>query len=186
MLHSIFMFFMELGYIAPILFFVITCCLIFHKHLTFYFFFFGFILNNIINICLKFTIREPRPQNDNLYFESLFSNHSQTTSNNVSKRWDIDRYGMPSGHAQNMSFITSFLFFNTKHYFFTILSILTTLLTIFQRYYYNNHTILQILVGLLMGVIVGFGVTHCMKKEIAGNLKHKKDDNYVSFWKMMW
>jgi large-conductance mechanosensitive channel len=49
--------------------------------------------------------------------------------------------------------------------------------SIFQRYLYNNHTILQLIVGTIVGTIFGYIMYTIANKNIMGNIKMKKDDD---------
>jgi large-conductance mechanosensitive channel len=46
-----------------------------------------------------------------------------------------------------------------------------------QRYFYKNHTILQLVVGLTIGTGFGYLTYLFGNKYIMGNIKMKKDDN---------
>lgn len=103
------------------------------------------ILNTILNILLKEIIQEPRPNGERFLFNS-----------NIRKN---DFYGMPSGHAQQVAFITSF-FINNAYYSMGFLPlsisfILISVLTIIQRYKFKAHTLKQLFIGTLLGIFMG-------------------------------
>ena len=50
-----------IGLFAPIILFFLSLFLLRNNKKYLYFFFYGFILNNILNIILKVAIKEPRP-----------------------------------------------------------------------------------------------------------------------------
>lgn len=93
-------------------------------------------INILINILLKNIIKQERPQKTDKYGE-------------------LQRYGMPSGHSQMVWFMLFFDIQQTNKYISFILLILAGL-TSYQRYKCNYHTILQILVGGLLGGFIGF------------------------------
>lgn len=98
------------------------------------------IINNIFNNFLKGIIQQPRPNKAN--YTSLFY---------------YDGFGMPSGHAQNMAFITSYLYFLfPKNIAFFIFNLINLSITTIQRIYSNQHTPLQVYIGTIIGFFIGF------------------------------
>jgi hypothetical protein len=59
----------------------------------------------------------------------------------------------------------------------TAFYIVITFNTLFQRYLYSNHTILQLIIGCFIGLLFGFVIYNIANKNIMGNIKMKKDDN---------
>ena len=49
-----------------------------------------------------------------------------------------------------------------------------------QRYFYNNHTILQLIVGFMIGLFIGYLTYLFGSKQITGNIKTKKDDYFYN------
>ena len=84
---------------------------------------------------------------------------------------------MPSGHAQNCAYCLAFINMVLNDPFITAIYIVFTFNTLFQRYLYNNHTILQLVVGTFIGLFVGYIIYTIANKNIMGNIKMKKDDN---------
>lgn len=156
-----------IGLYSPIILFLLS--LFFLRNMTRYLKFFvsGFILNNILNIVLKLFIKESRPSDDQKTIEIAINN---------GVRVGFDKFGMPSGHAQNCGYCLLFITMTMNNPFITTLYMVITLISVSQRYSYNNHTILQLIIGLLIGS--GFGyLTHSLgKKFIMGNIKMKQDD----------
>jgi hypothetical protein len=60
--------------------------------------------------------------------------------------------------------------------FITTLYSVITIISLFQRYLYNNHSILQLSIGIIVGSGFGYLTYLCANKYIAGNIKMKKDD----------
>jgi len=132
------------------------------------FFVSGFILNNVLNILLKFFIKEPRPLDDKRVIEIAIVN---------GERVSFDKFGMPSGHAQNCGYCLSFITLAINNYYITSLYILTTVISLFQRYLYKNHTLLQLSVGFAVGLLTGYICYLLCKKIVEGDIKMKKDEN---------
>jgi undecaprenyl-diphosphatase len=131
---------------------------------------FGFLFNTLLNIILKLLIRQPRPSEDKYLFNIL------KNVNNV-KMIDFDKYGMPSGHAQYAFYSTVFIYLALKDIKITAIYLIIALITCFQRVYFKNHTIMQVIVGMMIGSILGYLFYHYSMRLIKGSLKSKKDDN---------
>jgi membrane-associated phospholipid phosphatase len=132
------------------------------------FFVYGFILNNILNIILKLIIKEPRPTKDQKAIEIGVVNGA---------RISFDKFGMPSGHAQNCSYCFTFITMAINEPLITALYLIISVISLFQRYLYNNHTFLQLIIGFGIGSGFGIIVYQLAHKYIMGNIKMKKDDN---------
>ena len=158
-----------IGLYAPIILFILSVFL--HRNMTKYLSFFvaGFIFNNILNIVLKLLIKEPRPTTDQKAIEIGVVN---------GVRIGFDKFGMPSGHAQNCGYCLAFIIMTLNNHFITTLYLVVSVISLFQRYLYNNHTILQLIIGLIIGTFFGYLTYNIANKYIMGNIKMKKDDNF--------
>jgi membrane-associated phospholipid phosphatase len=157
-----------IGSLAPIILFVLSLLLLRNMKIHLRFFVFGFILNNILNIILKLAIKEPRPTKDQKAIEIGVTNGA---------RISFDKFGMPSGHAQNCGYCLAFITMTLNNPYITILYTIITFNSLFQRYLYNNHTILQLIIGIIIGTTFGYLIYMFANKNIIGNIKMKKDDN---------
>jgi membrane-associated phospholipid phosphatase len=90
---------------------------------------------------LKNWIKEPRPNAD---FRERFMVHS--------------KYGMPSGHAQLYSYAMTYYWFTQKpasiHEMLVLLFFYC--ITVAERYMNNKHSISQLVVGTVLGVLTGY------------------------------
>ncbi len=156
-----------IGLYSPIILFLLS--LFFLRNMTRYLKFFvsGFILNNILNIVLKLFIKESRPSDDQKTIEIAINN---------GVRVGFDKFGMPSGHAQNCGYCLLFITMTMNNPFITTLYMGITLISVSQRYSYNNHTILQLIIGLLIGSGFGYLTYSLGNKFIIGNIKMKQDE----------
>lgn len=157
-----------IGLYAPIILFILSLFLLRNMATYLRFFVTGFILNNILNIILKLFIKEPRPTQDQKLIEIAVVNGA---------RIGFDKFGMPSGHAQNCGYCLAFITMTLNNPFITAIYSVITVISLFQRYLYNNHTILQLLVGILVGGGVGYLTYIFGHNFIMGNIKMKTDDN---------
>jgi membrane-associated phospholipid phosphatase len=156
------------GMLAPLILFIFSIFLLQNKINYLKVYIVGFILNNILNSILKYAIKEPRPSKDSRILEIAIANQ---------KRVSFDQFGMPSGHAQNCGFNLAFITLVLNNSFITGLYLVTTLISLYQRYKYYNHTLLQLLIGLFIGIGFGYLCYNIGNNWIKGNLKMKHDDN---------
>jgi hypothetical protein len=159
-----------IGLLAPIILFALS--LLFLRNNINYLLFFvgGTILNNILNILLKYIIREPRPTKDKTIIEIGIAN---------GERVGFDKYGMPSGHAQNCGFVLAYTTPILNSPLITGLFLILSFVSLFQRYLYNNHSVLQLTIGLIIGIIMGYVSYLVASKYIRGQINPKEDDNYI-------
>ena len=155
------------GLVAPLVLLLISTFLLQNKIKYLQVYIVGFILNNILNAILKYAIKEPRPSKDSRILEIAISNQ---------KRFGFDHYGMPSGHAQNCGYNLAFITLVLNNPFITGLYLVITAISLYQRYKYFNHTILQLIIGLIIGLGVGYLAYYVGNKWLKGNLKMQPDD----------
>uniref|UniRef100_A0A6C0I3G7 Uncharacterized protein n=1 Tax=viral metagenome TaxID=1070528 RepID=A0A6C0I3G7_9ZZZZ len=94
----------------------------------------GFIINILFNQVLKQWIKQERP---------------------IPIK---DSYGMPSLHAQSVSFATVYLYCVTGSNFYLLLEGAFSLITLYQRWKTRKHTPEQLAVGSVIGSIMGYGI----------------------------
>jgi membrane-associated phospholipid phosphatase len=158
-----------LGLYAPLIEFFFALFFLRNKFTYLRIYVAGFIFNNILNPLLKLAIKEPRPTKDIRALEIAISNNID--------RFGFDKFGMPSGHAQNCAFNLIYLFYVLDDPFVTGLFLILSLVSVYQRYKYFNNTILQLVVGFIIGACLGYVFYICGRKYITGNIKAKADDD---------
>jgi membrane-associated phospholipid phosphatase len=156
-----------LGMTAPLVLFIISVFLLQNKIKYLLVYIAGSILNNILNAILKYAIKEPRPSKDSRILTIAIANEN---------RISFDKYGMPSGHAQNCGFNLAFITLVLNNSFITGLYLVISFISLYQRYKYSNHTILQLIIGFILGLGFGYMIYHVGNKWIKGNLTMKFDD----------
>jgi len=156
------------GYMTPSIMLVVTIWLLRNKMNYLKFFFYGYIINIVVNSLLKWFIKEPRPVND---WKILQLGITHT------KRIGFDKYGMPSGHAQHCGFMLAFITLVFESPLVTGLYSILSFICLYQRYLYQNHTLLQIVVGFGVGLGVGYLFYELGAKKLVGNIKRRPDDN---------
>jgi membrane-associated phospholipid phosphatase len=157
-----------IGSSGPYLLNILSIILLCNKQVYLLFYIIGYIINTIVNLSLKNMIKDPRPNQDKVLFE-LGLTHG--------KRHTLDKYGMPSGHAQGVGYSTMFIYLVLGNVYILWLYSFVTILTMMQRYKYRNHTIPQIIMGLLIGLLAGYVVYMLSRLFTKGKLTCKKDDN---------
>ena len=157
-----------IGYLTPTIMLVTTGFLLRNKINYLSIFFYGYIFNIIVNSLLKWFIKEPRPTND---WKILQLGITHT------KRVGFDKYGMPSGHAQHCGYILTFVTLVLDSPFLTGFFSILSAICLYQRYLYQNHTILQVMVGFFVGLSIGYLFYEIGFNKLVGNIKMKPDDD---------
>jgi membrane-associated phospholipid phosphatase len=160
----------DIGHTAPILLFFITICILYinHHHSLLTLYGIGMIVNIAMNILLKAIIQSPRPSETTHNFYNL----------KLSDRFiNANKYGMPSGHAQSTFFSTTFIYLATKNHIFTIMYLLISIVSLYQRVVYQYHTIIQIAVGSILGFATSYATYQYAQSYLKGTTRTKPDDN---------
>lgn len=130
------------GFFGPILLFCISVWKL-SVHVPFLYGYLGlFLASTVLNKVLKVLFKEPRPEGSMTIVGEPYQG--------------ADEYGMPSGHAQSVSFSTTYLYLTTKSVFWLALELCVVGLTLIQRWKYKNHSVPQLAVGTLVGAFWGY------------------------------
>ena len=109
------------------------------------------VLSHLLNVLIKNTLKMPRPDS---HKDPHFADLKPTFANYLT----IHRnFGMPSGHAQAMLSQLTFIGLYFQKPWLTAVAVLSTCLTLWQRYETRRHSPSQLLAGSLLGVVVGLG-----------------------------
>lgn len=145
------------------------------KNLVLYsYFFVGLSLGAILNFILKKIIRIRRPCINIHLFDLMLKNNQEYVERNC-KKYHI--YGMPSGHSQSCGFALIFLTLFLKDNYISLFYLLINILTMYQRVKYEHHTVLQVIIGVSIGCLLGVGMYYYAREKIGGKLVEKEDDN---------
>jgi membrane-associated phospholipid phosphatase len=140
-----------IGFSAPYFLIPVTLFLIIHKKMATIVFIAGYIGNMILNTALKLCFQEPRP--------SLIQHSFALDFSDVYKNADElgpHEYGMPSGHSQTVWFITTFITMALKNHTISLVYAVISICTMIQRVQYNNHTMSQVLAGMIVGSLFAY------------------------------
>ena len=157
-----------IGFSAPGIMLVVSVIILRNRINTLKFFVSGYILNGIFNALLKYVFKEPRPTDDWQVLQIGIAHN---------KRFGFDKYGMPSGHAQHCGYILAFMTLAINDPYITGAFSIISLICLYQRYLYQNHTILQIIIGFFTGIGSGYLLYGVSSKKLIGNIKMKADDD---------
>lgn len=164
----------EFGSYGPLLLLFLSMFILWDTHNLFFYYTLGIFVNTILNIILKVIIQQPRPTEDVKKF-NLALTHGKRFFFKDGIPFNI--FGMPSGHAQSSIFSTVFIYLSLRQenllYFYALFS----LLIISQRVVFNYHTILQVIVGAIVGAGFAYFVYYLAREKIKGNITEKKDDD---------
>ena len=137
-MESIISIFDYVGYHGPIINTIVVFFSLLDRPSYLLMFMLGAILNYELNNILKNWIKEPRPVNQIPYIYD-----------NIMKGPQI--YGMPSGHAQIISFTTTYLIVTKRHSYLLIFCFFVGMLTLIQRWKYRKHSLQQLIGGVFVG-----------------------------------
>ena len=133
----------SIGYFSQYSSFIITCALIFNSPVYLFFYIILLVLTRIFNNLLKDYFKQDRPGNPKKYL--------------YSDKFGKTKYGMPSGHTQ-LTFFSMMYYYMVSGRFipWTLLLLIMGVLTIYQRYAFNNHTMYQLVLGAGIGIITAY------------------------------
>jgi membrane-associated phospholipid phosphatase len=151
-----------------------TIFLLWNKNNLFVYYSYGYFLNTILNLFLKAIIKQPRPSEDPAFVDVALK-HQQRFK--VLYFIPQDKFGMPSGRAQNAWYSTIFIYLALKNTYITTMYLLITLLTMYHRVQIKAHSVSQVIAGGIVGIIFAYCIYAMAQKQIIGKLIPKKDDN---------
>jgi len=162
-----------IGNFAPFLISTLSLYLLWNKQNFLHAYIIGLIIDFfVVNNVLKHLIKDPRPSEDIALFYAK-KTHAYDLLNS-------QQYGMPSGHAQNLFYSFIFILLTLKNVYISSFYFLLTLISLCQRILYKYHTPLQIVIGCIIGMIIGYTTYNLTTKKIAQNTNIKDDKHSIS------
>jgi len=168
----------RVGYHGPHLISIITLSQIWQRTIYLWGFLAGYGINKVLNENLKMWFREPRPQPMDLFqaqkTDFIYQLRSPFLDPEKLYVSPAHQYGMPSGHAQNAAYAATYLVLtNAKAWatapFTSPLALAgignTALyaLTMYQRWASKSHTVAQLAVGTIVGILFSIAVFNAAK-----------------------
>jgi membrane-associated phospholipid phosphatase len=166
--------FYKCGEFGPFILFIISCFLLRNKETLLYYYNIGFFLDNIINIVLKGIFQQPRPSQDIKQFNLAINNGKRFI---FKDGVPFDIYGMPSGHAQSSFYSTIFIYLSFKNNNILFMYIVVCIIILSQRVVYKFHSILQVIIGSIIGLLLGYYGYYISQQNLIGIIREKPDDN---------
>jgi membrane-associated phospholipid phosphatase len=166
----------EIGERGPIILRIITIFVLWSRKNQLIYCMIGSFVCFLLNIALKGIFQQPRPSDntDTKTFHLALKNGKRFFFKNGIPD---SIFGMPSGHTQICLFFTTFVFLSLKQYNILCVYVLISLLTAYQRVKHNHHTILQVVVGGIVGICLAYVTYILATNNIKGLIKQKLDDN---------
>ena len=131
-----------IGFFGPVILFSISLWKL-STRIPFLYGYLGlFLASTLINKALKMVFKEPRPEGSKTIIGEPYQG--------------ADEYGMPSGHAQSVCFSATYLYLVTKNALWLALELCVLALTMIQRWKYNAHSVEQLIVGSLLGIVFAY------------------------------
>lgn len=155
----------HIGYQGPIITSLITFISLLGKPIYLSMFIIGSFLNYSLNNELKMIIKEPRPKNPLPFIDDHLIKGPQI-------------YGMPSGHAQIVSFAITFLILTKGSLWLILPSLFIFSLTLIQRWKYRRHTVEQLIVGSFTGSSLSYGCFYFTEFY----LQTRRNIKYINFF----
>ena len=168
------MLFNLVGKSGPLILCVISIFLLYDKQTLLFYYIAGVVLNMGINLILKGIIQQPRPDIDISKFNAAMKDDRRFIFND-GVPYDI--FGMPSGHSESCLFSSTFVFLSLHNQQYLFIYLLISVITMAQRVVYNHHTVLQVIVGGIVGIMVGYLFFNLSKSQLMGIINQKNDDN---------
>jgi hypothetical protein len=88
-----------------------------------------------------------------------------------------DILGMPSGHSESSFFSTTYVFLVLRKTNILFLYLITSLITMHQRVHFNHHTVPQVIVGAIVGILFAYFMYYISQQTIKGKITEKPDDD---------
>jgi len=143
-----------IGFFSEIILLILVSFLVHGDLVDWVFFLVFFSCNGILNYLLKPLFRDHRPRDPIKFLDSeRFAKDKQ----------NVNHYGMPSGHGQNVGYAIVYLYLTIRTWtevwvpWMSVCGVIAAL-TVYERWAFKNHTIAQLVVGLIVGGVFGYGV----------------------------
>ena len=137
--------FYAIGYFGEILMVVISCLLLYKTPFNLVVYLLGAVFNVFLNkAVLKPLIKQPRPLKPVKFLDT--------------EKFTYASYGMPSGHSQFVFYSIAYLYLvDPKMQPWYIIVLAIGIITIYERWVFRNHTLEQLIAGVLVGSAVAYG-----------------------------
>ena len=108
------------------------------------------IVNSSVNKIVKCIVKQPRPLDGESIMDEGYNG--------------CEIYGMPSGHSQSVFSSLTFLYLVKESPAWLFIGLFIAGLTVYQRFKYRRHTIEQLVVGAIVGILIAYIGYYATKK----------------------
>lgn len=144
------------------------------KSYMLYYYNIGSFINILLNVILKGIIQDPCPMYDERKINLAKSNDKHSFFQNGIP---FHLFGMPSGHAQSCFFSTAFVYFVLRKMNWLYVYLFLSTLICYERLIHNHQSLLQVVVGGIIGISVAYALYMFTNEQIKGKIKEKPDDD---------
>jgi len=132
-----------IGLFGPFVIGFINLWQLWNNGIYWYIYIITFFVNSLINKALKIWIKEPRPMGG----QSIIMSESYS---------GIEKYGMPSGHSQSVLYSITYSYLVKQSPMLLIGEMYIVGLTVYQRWKYRQHSLSQLSIGAIIGILVAY------------------------------
>ena len=163
-----------IGRNGPTILFFLSIYLLWNKPTLLFYYIIGLFVSYMLNYVLKGFFQQLRPNEEAEKVNLILNNRENFLFH---KGFSFDSFGMPSSHTQSVLFSTIFIYMACRKSNMLFVYILICFITFFNRFINNYHTLFQILVGGIIGLVFGYFVFILSQSKLKGIFREKKDDN---------
>ena len=166
----------EIGERGPVILRIITIFVLWSRKNQLIYCMIASFASLLLNVLLKGIFQEPRPSDntDTKTFQLALKNGKRFI---FKDGLPYSIFGMPAGHTQLCLFFTTFVFLCLRQYNILCIYLLISILTAYQRVKHRHHTVLQVVVGGIVGILLAYVTYILATNNIKGFIKLKPDDN---------
>ena len=163
-----------IGSYGEIIVFSLSNYLLWNYSNSYFYYNIGWFINVLINIIIKGFLQQPRPNEDLVKFELALKHGKRFIFKNGIP---YDLFGMPSAHSQTCFFSTIFIYFTFRKMNILFLYLLMSTIIASQRVVFEHHTLLQVIIGSVLGIIFGYVVYYFTQEKLKNVIREKPDDD---------
>ena len=130
-----------IGWLGPFIVMSISVYSLWNQRYLYGYLFF-YVCSSFTNTLLKNIFKQARPTNGRSIMNEEYSG--------------VQKYGMPSYHAQSCMYSIVFLYLAKKSTYLILIELFIVAATLYQRWFYRRHTVEQLGVGMVVGSMIGY------------------------------
>lgn len=150
----------KIGFFGPFILIIVNIWQLWENHGFWCAYLVVTIVSFFINKIIKNIVKEPRPLDGESIINEEYTGY--------------EMYGMPSAHSQSVFSSVTFLYLVKESPTWLLIGLFIAGLTVYQRFKYKRHTIEQLCVGAILGIIIAYCGFYITKKYLQENTCVKK------------